>query len=220
MQVHVKLLPGGTMPARASLGAAGLDCFANETGVVASRAVGIISLGFCVEVPAGYEVQVRGRSSLAKRGIIAHVGTIDSDYRGEVCFLFYNFGEPYRYERGERVCQMLVATVPSVELVQVDELGATARGPRGFGSTGDKEIQPNQWVACGMAPIPGFNVPRDYCAPFGPSSIGYSGMPYHDLGPPLRPYRVLDGDPSVGESVCSSCGATFAHAEGCPETKK
>lgn len=135
MVVKVKLLPGGRAPQRMSDGAAGWDCFANESGVVASRAVGLISLGFCVELPPGWEMQIRGRSGFAKRGIIAHVGTIDSDYRGEVCFLFYNFGEPFRYAEGESVCQAVFATVPAVELLQLPDLSETARDARGFGST-------------------------------------------------------------------------------------
>lgn len=289
MQVRVKLLPGGTMPVRASAGAAGLDCFAPRGGCVHVRGRAVIPLGFCLEIPTGWAAHPVSRSGLAKEwGVVEYWGTIDSDYRGEAKAMLFNHGqEAYRWEAGDRVCQLLFIQVPPVELVQVDELGETARGPRGFGSTGDKAIQSSRWAdlgACGHGPIypPG-------CDPivngWGPSSIGYSGMPYHDLGlqpvrgapagtfdvrllrdveiagvrhhagtilsavrrgggagivfghgaifpldpgeyeevdgvlsRALRPYRVLDGDPSVGAVPCPSCGATFAHVEGCPET--
>jgi dUTP pyrophosphatase len=229
--VRVKLLPGGRMPERATAGAAGLDCYAPREGCVHVGGRAVIPLGFALEVPPGWAAHPVSRSGLAKNwGVVEYWGTIDSDYRGEVKAMLFNHGqEAYRWSAGERICQLLFLQVPHVELVEVTELGDTPRGPRGFGSTGDRVIRQDceKWVPCGLPPIPGFNVPSDYCSPFfgGPSSRGYSG---HALSPALRPYQVRDGgsfDGSVGAVVgdawpCPRCGATFAHAESCPEVAK
>lgn len=195
MIVRVQLLPGGVLPARATAGAAGLDCAAPASGCVHVGGRAVIPLGFALEVPPGWAAHVVSRSGLAKNwGVVEYWGTIDSDYRGEVKALLFNHGqETYRWSVGERVCQLLFLQVPAVELVQIPELGETARGPRGFGSTGDGAIESAKWAGHG------------------------THIPY-DLSPALRPYRVLDGDPSVGAVPCTSCGETFAHAQGCPET--
>jgi len=91
-------------------------------------------------LPAGYEAQVRPRSGLAVRhGIILPnaPGTIDADYRGEVCVILGNIGrEPFVVRRGMRVAQMVVAPVRQVEIVEADVLDETARGEGGFGHTG------------------------------------------------------------------------------------
>jgi dUTP pyrophosphatase len=94
-----------------------------------------------VEIPAGYEGQIRPRSGLAARAGITltnSVGTIDSDYRGEVVVLLINHGEEaYTFEPGERIAQLVITVVPQVQLVEVDETNMTVeRGEGGFGSTG------------------------------------------------------------------------------------
>ncbi len=100
-----------------------------------------IPVGIIVEIPVGYEGQVRPRSGLADKAGISLtncVGTIDSDYRGEVQVLVINHGDKaYTFEPGERVAQLLITPVPQVEIVEVEELGESKeRGAGGFGSTG------------------------------------------------------------------------------------
>jgi len=100
----------------------------------------LIPCGFHIAVPPGYEAQVRPRSGLAARHGITLVntpGTIDSDYRGQVMCPVINLGhEPFTIERGMRIAQMVIAAVPAVQLLEVQELDDTARGEGGFGHTG------------------------------------------------------------------------------------
>jgi dUTP pyrophosphatase len=100
-----------------------------------------IPTGIIVQIPEGYEGQVRPRSGLADKAGISLtncVGTIDSDYRGEVLVLVINHSDvPYTFEPGERIAQMLITPVPKVEIVEVDEVDdGNERGAGGFGSTG------------------------------------------------------------------------------------
>ena len=96
--------------------------------------------GFAIELPDGYEAQIRPRSGLALRhglGVANSPGTVDSDYRGEIKVILINFGqEAYTLIRGERIAQLVVAPVTRVDLVEVTELGETQRGAGGFGHTG------------------------------------------------------------------------------------
>ena len=102
----------------------------------------LIPTGIYIELPPGYECQIRPRSGLAlKRGltVLNSPGTIDSDYRGEVCVILANLSnEPQTIENGERVCQMVVAKHSTVQWQLVDALGDTERGAGGFGHTGTK----------------------------------------------------------------------------------
>jgi len=102
--------------------------------------IAMIPCGFSMALPAGYEAQIRPRSGLASRNGIAPVnspGTIDADYRGEVMTPLINLGSvPFVVERGMRIAQMLIAPVPEVKLVEVEELDETERGAGGFGHTG------------------------------------------------------------------------------------
>ena len=145
--VRVKRLPHGEglpLPAYQSAHAAGLDVVAAvpEDAAVTlepgERA--LIPTGFALEVPIGYEAHVRPRSGLAiKHGVtlLNSPGTIDSDYRGELKVIMVNHGrEPYTVRRGDRIAQLVIAPVSHVEIVAVEDLGATARGQGGFGSTG------------------------------------------------------------------------------------
>jgi dUTP pyrophosphatase len=99
-----------------------------------------VPTGLKIAVPAGYEAQVRARSGLAVRHGIALVnapGTIDADYRGEVCVLLINLGqEPFTINRGDRIAQMVLAPVTRAVLEPVVEVDQTQRGEGGFGSTG------------------------------------------------------------------------------------
>ena len=100
----------------------------------------VIPAGFELSIPPGYEAQVRPRSGLALKsriGLLNSPGTIDSDYRGEIGVILFNFGDSdYTVRRGDRIAQMIFSRVPDVALVELSELDATTRGPGGFGHTG------------------------------------------------------------------------------------
>ena len=102
----------------------------------------LIPTGLYMELPRGYEAQIRPRSGLAlKRGltILNTPGTIDADYRGEVCAIMINLSsEPQTIESGDRICQMLISPVERPEVFQVDSLEMTERGVGGFGHSGTK----------------------------------------------------------------------------------
>lgn len=122
--------------------ASGMDvCAACEADVtIAPGDVKLIPCGFYMAVPVGYEAQMRPRSGLAlKYGIVLpnSPGTIDADYRGEVCVILANVGgEAFTVERGMRVAQMVIAPVTRAETQFVEELDETTRGEGGFGHTG------------------------------------------------------------------------------------
>ena len=139
--------PAVPLPAYATAGAAGADVRANLAAP--DRAAGftlapmqraVVPTGLRVEIPAGYEAQMRPRSGLAlKHGISLPntPGTIDSDYRGPLGVLLINLGaEPVTIRHGERIAQMVVAPVVQARFAPVSELSDSARGAGGFGSTG------------------------------------------------------------------------------------
>lgn len=98
----------------------------------------LYSTGLAVEIPKGYEIQVRSRSGLSQQGIIVlnSPGTIDSDYRGEVCILVANFSKVAKhFFDGDRIAQLVLARSERIQWVEVLELNDTSRGNRGFGST-------------------------------------------------------------------------------------
>ena len=121
---------------------AGMDVRADLEQSVTLAPLGraMIPTGLYVELPGGYEMQVRPRSGLAaKHGItvLNSPGTIDADYRGEIRIILVNLSsEPFIIEPGERIAQLVVARHEQVEWEPVEELGATERGAGGFGSTG------------------------------------------------------------------------------------
>ena len=129
-------------PRAATLGSAGWDLAAavEAPGRLGPGERALIPTGLKVAVPAGYEAQVRPRSGRALReglGLVNSPGTIDSDYRGEVGVLAINLGrEELVIERGDRIAQMVIAPVPSVDWQECDELPPTSRDAGGFGSTG------------------------------------------------------------------------------------
>jgi dUTP pyrophosphatase len=121
-------------------GSAGLDLRADEPVALEPGQRALVPTGLALEIPPGHEGQVRPRSGLAARHgvtLLNSPGTIDSDYRGEVKVVLVNLGqEPVRFERGERIAQLVIAPMARV-VVQVSEaLGETGRGSGGFGSTG------------------------------------------------------------------------------------
>ena len=129
------------LPRHMTSGAAGMDLLADITDQVELPPGGrtLISTGLAVEIPAGFEAQVRPRSGLALRHgvtLLNSPGTIDSDYRGEIMVLMINLGsEPYVVRRGERIAQMIVAPVTRAELRESESLSDSRRGAGGFGHT-------------------------------------------------------------------------------------
>lgn len=145
--VRVRQLPnaeGLPLPAYQSAAAAGLDLVAAVEEAAPLRLApgkwGLVPTGLTVELPPGYEAQIRPRSGLAARHgvtVLNSPGTIDADYRGEVRVILINLGKTvFRIARGERIAQMVVAPVVQARLIAVAALGATARDASGFGSTG------------------------------------------------------------------------------------
>jgi dUTP pyrophosphatase len=126
------------MPVRASAGSAGFDICANHSGEIAAGQRGTVDTGVHMEIPDGYFAKVEPRSGLAVRnGIAVLGGVIDSDYRGEIKVILYNCGgETFTYHAGMRIAQLVVHKLPDVRMAQAAELGGTARGTSGFGSTG------------------------------------------------------------------------------------
>jgi len=143
--VAILRLPEGAglpLPAYMSTGAAGADVVAAVAApiVLAPGERALIPTGFALEVPAGWEVQVRPRSGLAfKFGVtvLNAPGTIDADYRGPVGVLLANFGsEPFTIARGDRIAQLIVAPVARATFGETQTIAASERGAGGFGSTG------------------------------------------------------------------------------------
>ncbi|MDA7984479.1 MAG: dUTP diphosphatase, partial [Alphaproteobacteria bacterium] len=143
LRIQVSRLAGSEdlpLPSYATSGAAGMDLRASEDVVLGAGERLAVPTGLVVALPEGYEGQVRCRSGLALRhglSLVNGVGTIDSDYRGEVKVLMVNLGsEEVVLKRGERVAQMVVVAVERVELEESENLSETSRGSGGFGSTG------------------------------------------------------------------------------------
>ena len=143
--VGVRRLPDGDglpLPAYMTDGAAGADVVAavRDDVVIAPGERALVPTGIALEVPDGFEVQVRPRSGLAMRHgvtLLNSPGTIDSDYRGPLGVILINHGsEPFVVRRGERIAQLVVAPVARAAFREVDALAATSRGEGGFGSTG------------------------------------------------------------------------------------
>jgi dUTP pyrophosphatase len=143
----IKRLPHGRglpLPAYQSEDAAGLDLVAAleaDAGVVLEPgARALIPTGLAIELPGGYEAQVRPRSGLALSfgvTVLNSPGTIDADYRGEIGVILINHGSrPFAVKRGARIAQLVVSRVERLAIDESDALEDTARGSRGFGSTG------------------------------------------------------------------------------------
>ena len=124
---------------RATPQASGFDLHAClDAPITLGRHPQLVPTGLAFETPLGAEVQVRPRSGLSLKGIGVAFGTIDADYRGEVLVTMWTFGDLDAYELhdGDRIAQVVVATLPQVQLVEVFELSASSRGTGGHGSTG------------------------------------------------------------------------------------
>ena len=152
VDVRVKRLPHGKdlpLPTYQTQSSAGLDlqaAIAPQTKLMiepGSRE--LVPTGLAIELPEGFEAQIRPRSGLAlKKGVtlVNTPGTIDADYRGEIGVILINHGsEPFEIERGDRIAQMIVAPIVQARLVEVEELSSSDRGAGGFGSTGVSHSQ-------------------------------------------------------------------------------
>jgi len=141
MKVKIKRLPHCfALPFYATEQAAGLDLYSAVDEVIRPMERKLIPTGIAIELPEGFEAQIRPRSGLAlKYGItvLNSPATIDADYRGEIKVLLINLGtEDFVIRRGDRIAQLVVSQVVRVEFEEVDELSPTNRGEGGFGSTG------------------------------------------------------------------------------------
>ena len=152
VDVRVKRLPHGKdlpLPTYQTASSAGLDLQAAIAPQIilvfepGSRE--LVPTGLAIELPEGFEAQIRPRSGLAlKKGVtlVNTPGTIDADYRGEIGVIVINHGsEPFEIVRGDRIAQMIVAPVVQARLVEVDDLSSSDRGAGGFGSTGVSHSQ-------------------------------------------------------------------------------
>ena len=140
--VKFKMMEGcqDYVPKKAHHDDAAFDLMAREDALLEPAKSKLVPTGLFIELPIHYEAQVRPRSGLAIKHnltVTNSPGTIDSGYRGEVCVIMLNAGkENYHIKKGDRIAQMVIAKLPEVEMVQVDELSDTKRGAGGFGSTG------------------------------------------------------------------------------------
>jgi dUTP pyrophosphatase len=130
------------LPHYATAGSAGMDIRAavKDEVILKSGKTILVPTNFSVEIPEGFEIQVRPRSGMAiihSIGILNSPGTIDSDYRGEIKIILFNFGaEDFIIKRGDRIAQLIISKVYRAVLNEIDELNTTERGSGGFGHTG------------------------------------------------------------------------------------
>ncbi len=141
MMIKVKKLSEtAQLPYRATEGAAGYDLFANEHATLEPGACCVIGTGLSVEIPPGFEMQIRSRSGLAAKEqvfVLNSPGTIDSDYRGEVRVVLFNLGRKTQtFVPGSKIAQAVIAAVPEVRYEEGTDLSETSRGSGGFGHTG------------------------------------------------------------------------------------
>lgn len=138
--VNIKVLKeteDAILPTYAHFGDAGADLYANEEVDIQPNEVKIIQTGLKVEIPDGYEMQVRPRSGMStKTPILGILGTVDSGYRGSLGVMLYNHGDiPYRVQKGDRIAQAVIAPTYHGNFLISDSLSETERGEGGFGST-------------------------------------------------------------------------------------
>lgn len=146
VDVKVKKLPHYTGPEQmrpATIGSAGVDLYSANSQPILLNSMGaraVIPTGIILELPVGFEAQIRSRSGLAsKNGIVVtnSPGTVDSDYRGEIMVILTNTSNNrFTVEPGMRIAQMVINQLPLVRFVEADEVSETERGAGGFGSTG------------------------------------------------------------------------------------
>ena len=136
----VKTHPDAKTPTYATEHSSGMDLYSTEHYIIHPQETVKIDIGLRLDIPVGYEGQIRGRSGLASKGILAHIGTIDCDFKGNICVILYNSTKNfYEIFKGDRVGQLIIVPVLhqiSVKEISLDELTKTERGENGFGSSG------------------------------------------------------------------------------------
>jgi dUTP pyrophosphatase len=135
-----RLHPDAHLPRRGTIGASGFDliaCFDGEPRMIGSTPV-LVGTGIAFDIPRGLDVQVRPRSGLSLQGIVVPLGTIDSDYRGEIFVTMYvaDAKNHHQVRSGDRIAQLVIGYLPDVEMLEVEEISLTERGDGGHGSTG------------------------------------------------------------------------------------
>ena len=139
MFVKIKRIENGKLPAYKRTGDVCMDCYARTFNIIPAFGRKLIPLGFALELPMDYEAVIRPRSGNSKDGIDVCIGTIDTNYRGEVMACVCNtLDEDFRIEEGDRICQLAIREAPLIGWAEVDELSETERGENGFGSSGIK----------------------------------------------------------------------------------
>ncbi|MEP7214940.1 MAG: dUTP diphosphatase [Anaerolineaceae bacterium] len=140
INVRARLLRDGAyLPFRATPSASGFDLFACITHPIAlSQVPTVVGTGVALEVPDGFDAQIRPRSGLARRGVLSTFGTLDSDYRGELLVTLYTTAPSIEYtvQSGDRIAQIVITRLVDASFELVDELTDTVRGSGGLGSTG------------------------------------------------------------------------------------
>ena len=142
MEVKIINKSNNALPEYQTSGAAGMDirAFVPSDIKIKPGEVKLVPTGLYFEIPKGYEIQVRARSGLALKnsiGVANGIGTIDSDYRGELCVILVNFGQnEFVVKNGDRIAQMVLNKYEPIEFVVDEELSSTERGEGGFGSSG------------------------------------------------------------------------------------
>lgn len=135
--MKITLDNGAHIPTRATEQAAGLDLYSPVDAMVIPWDTTFIDTGVHIRLQPDEYAEIKGRSGLARRGVMVATGTIDSDYRGALGIVLYNVTDtPYQIHKGDRVAQLVVQPVRKPEIEIVDELDDTGRGSGGFGSTG------------------------------------------------------------------------------------
>ena len=142
MEVKIKLEPGCEtfFPKKAHIDDAGYDLYSRIDVELAPMSGTAVPVGFAMELPSGYEAQIRPRSGLAAKHHITVTnspGTVDANYRGEVKAILSNLGNaPFTIKRGDRIAQMVICKLPEIELKEAATLSKSDRGTGGFGSSG------------------------------------------------------------------------------------
>lgn len=140
IKVKIKRIEDLPLPKYQTPDSSGLDLYSAEDKIIKKKSFDTVRTGIAIEIPKGYEAQIRPRSGLAKNygiGILNSPGTIDADYRGEIMVILFNFSnKDFPIKKGERIAQLVFSPVVRVEWVEVKELKKSKRDKGGFGHTG------------------------------------------------------------------------------------
>uniref|UniRef100_A0A7V3ZVQ9 Deoxyuridine 5'-triphosphate nucleotidohydrolase n=1 Tax=candidate division WOR-3 bacterium TaxID=2052148 RepID=A0A7V3ZVQ9_UNCW3 len=140
IKVKIKRLTDLPLPAYQTTDASGLDLYSAEDKIIKKKSFTSLRTGIAIEIPKGYEAQIRPRSGLAKNygiGILNSPGTIDADYRGEIIVILFNFSnKDFKIKKGDRIAQIVFSPIAKIEWVEVKELKKTKRNDGGLGHTG------------------------------------------------------------------------------------